>query len=162
MFRIITAVSLASALASLAWAQAPDLSGLDAQIMSVLSNYEQATNEMDLELAEAIWSQDSTVSFIHPRGHERGWPDIRQKFYVETMGMLPTRHLQIRDVVVHRLTEGSAWADFYWDFEATLPDGQALQSSGRETQILKLENGDWQILHVHYSGMPTQAEGEGF
>ena len=162
MIRFVAAVLPCPILAFTAWAQVAGDQGLHAEIMSVLGKYEQSVNEMDLDLAEAIWSQDSRVSFIHPRGHEQGWPDIRKKFYVETMGMLPTRRLEIRDVDVYRLTEDSAWAEFYWDFEATRPNGQSLESSGRETQILKFENGDWQILHVHYSGMPTQAEGEGF
>lgn len=133
-----------------------------AEIAALLASYERAVNELDVELAEEIWSQDSAVSFIQPRGHQRGWADIRQNFYLGTMGNLPTRHLTIGDFEIHLLTDDAAWAEFYWTFEATLPDGTPIESAGRETQVFKRENGVWQIQHVHYSGMPTQEEGEGF
>ena len=134
----------------------------EAEIAAILQDYARATNELDLDLAEEIWSQEPGVSFIHPRGHQRGWPEIRQNFYVDTMGRLPTRRLEIGDFEVHLLADDAAWSDFYWTFEASLPDGTPINSAGRETQIFKRENGVWQIHHVHYSGMPTQEEGEGF
>ncbi|MDE0129124.1 MAG: nuclear transport factor 2 family protein [Gammaproteobacteria bacterium] len=135
---------------------------LAAEITALLASYERSVNEMDLELAEEVWSQDSFVSFIHPCGHEQGWENVMGRFYLGTMAPLPSRHLRLRDIDVYRLTEDSAWAEFYWDFDATLPDGSPIQTSGRETQIFKRENGAWQIQNVHYSGMPTQAEGEGY
>ena len=138
---------------------APDA---QAAIADVLEKYARAVNELDMELAEEIWSQDSAVSFIQPRGHQRGWANIRQNFYLNTMGNLPTRHLTIGDFEIHQLTDDTAWAEFYWTFKATLPNGDPINSAGRETQIFKRENGVWQIQHVHYSGMPTQEEGEGF
>ncbi len=159
MVRSLGALLLAGVLAATAGAQP---SGTDAEIHSLLEKYEQSVNDLNLDLAEEIWSQDSDVSFIHPRGHERGWPDIRANFYLGTMGGLPTRHLQIRDIEVHPLTEDSAWVEFYWNFEATRPNGMELSTSGRETQVLRRENGAWQIRNVHYSAMPTQVEGEGF
>ena len=61
-----------------------------------------------------------------------------------------------------RAGEDSAWVEFHWDFEATRPNGMELNTSGRETQVFKRENGAWQIQNVHYSAMPTQVEGEGF
>lgn len=134
----------------------------EAEIAAVLESYARATNELDLALAEEIWSQEPGVSFIHPRGHQRGWSEIRQNFYVDTMGRLPKRRLEIGDFEVHVLTDDAAWCDFYWTFEASLPDGTPINSAGRETQIFRRENGVWQIRHVHYSGMPTQEEGEGF
>ncbi len=133
-----------------------------AEIAALLERYATAVNELDLELAEDIWSQAPGVSFIQPRGHQRGWEDIRQNFYEGAMGGLPTRHLTIGDFEVYQLTDDTAWSEFYWTFEATLPNGTPINSAGRETQIYKRENRVWQIHHVHYSGMPTQEEGEGF
>lgn len=134
----------------------------EAEIAALLESYARAVNELDIDLAEEIWSQGPGVSFIQPRGHQRGWPDVRDNFYLGAMGGLPTRHLTISDFEIHPLTDDTAWSEFYWTFEASLPDGTPINSAGRETQIYKRENGVWQIRHVHYSGMPTQEEGEGF
>ena len=158
MLRPLATFALAALLGSAAFAQ----DAATAEIAAVLASYERAVNELDVELAEEIWSQDSAVSFIQPRGHQRGWADIRQNFYLGTMGNLPTRHLTIGDAEIHLLTDDAAWAEFYWTFEAALPDGTPIESAGRETQVFKRENGVWQIQHVHNSGMPTQEEGEGF
>lgn len=136
--------------------------GATAEIAALLDDYERAVNELDIDLAEDIWSQEPGVSFIQPRGHQRGWPDIRENFYLGAMGGLPARHLTIGDFEIHHLTDDTAWSEFYWTFEASLPDGTPIDSAGRETQIYRRENGVWQIRHVHYSGMPTQEEGEGF
>ncbi len=158
MLRPLAAFLLAALLGSAAFAQ--DVA--TAEIAALLATYARATNTLDLELAEEIWSQDPRVSFIHPRGHQRGWEEIRENFYLGAMGGLPTRHLTIGDFEIHPLTDDTAWSDFYWTFEASLPDGTPINSAGRETQIYRRENGVWQIHHVHYSGMPTQEEGEGF
>ncbi len=158
MLRPLATFALAALLGSAAFAQ----DTATAEIAALLETYARATNTLDLDLAEEIWSQDSGVSFIHPRGHQRGWEEIRENFYLGAMGGLPTRHLTIGDFEIHQLTDDTAWSDFYWTFEASLPDGTPINSAGRETQIYRRENGVWQIHHVHYSGMPTQEEGEGF
>lgn len=158
MSRPIAAFVLAAAVGNAALAQ----EAATAEIAALLDHYAQAVNELDLDLAEEIWSQEPGASFIQPRGHQRGWSDIRDNFYLGAMGGLPTRHLTIGDFEIHPLTDDAAWSEFYWTFEASLPDGTPINSAGRETQIYRRENGAWQIRHVHYSGMPTQEEGEGF
>ena len=158
MLRSMMTFVLAATVGSAAFAQ----DATTGEIAALLEDYVRAVNELDIDLAEEIWSQEPGVSFIQPRGHQRGWPDIRDNFYLGAMGGLPTRHLTIGDFEIHQLTDDTAWSEFYWTFEASLPDGTPINSAGRETQIYKRENGAWQIHHVHYSGMPTQEEGEGF
>ncbi|MDO1513722.1 hypothetical protein Q2T41_13745 [Maribacter confluentis] len=41
-------------------------------------------------------------------------------------------------------------------------DGTAMQTRGRETQILKKINDEWRIVRVHYSGMPKTGDKERF
>ena len=106
MVRSLGALLLAGALAATAWAQP---SGADAEIRSLLEKYQQSVNDLNLDLAEEIWSQDSDVSFIHPRGHERGWPDIREKFYLGTMGGLPTSPADTRRRTEVRRAGGVDW-----------------------------------------------------
>ena len=56
----------------------------------------------------------------------------------------------------------AAWAEFYWVFDTTLKDDTPLQTKGRETQIWKKEGAEWRLIHVHYSGPPVTAPGQGF
>ena len=135
---------------------------VETQLHTLLQQYVTAVNELDLVLAEKIFSQKEDISFIHPRGHQKGWKEIRKDFFLDGMGQFSKRNLRLRDISIRIIAEDAAWADFYWDFDAVFPDGKPLSSSGRETQLWKKEPEGWKIVHVHYSGPPIQREGEGF
>ncbi len=134
-----------------------------AEIKSIIDKYAQSVDDVDTELAAQIWSNSDDISFIHPRGHERGWEQVKTNFYEKTMrDRFSERKLNIHHVVVHVLKD-AAWAEFYWNFTAKLrSDGSTLETAGRESQVyIKSESG-WSIIHVHYSGMPVSGEREGF
>ena len=132
------------------------------ELNTLLNNYVKAVNDLDLDLAEKIWSHKESISFIHPGGHQRGWEEIRDAFYLGAMANFQSRELKLKDVNIRILSDNTAWADFYWDFDAKFIDGSPMQTSGRETQIWKKESGGWKIVHVHYSGLPVTGEREGF
>jgi len=134
-----------------------------ADLLALLDDYASTVNTpgLDLDLAERIWNQSEDITFVHPLGHERGWEEIRRAFYIDTMGALSNRNLMLRDISIHVLSEQTAWGDFYWDFEANLPDGTPIKTTGRETQVWKNEGGKWTIVHVHYSGPPADRLGDG-
>jgi len=134
------------------------------QIEQLIARYAAAADGADVDLAGQVWSNSPDVSFIHPRGHEHGWEEIKRNFYQNTMGApFSERKLTVRDVSVHVYGD-SAWAEFYWHFVAKLrSDGSMLVTDGRETQIYcKIDAGRWALVHVHYSGMPVNGEGRGF
>lgn len=141
---------------------APSQAAENAEFQMLLENYVQSVNQLDLDLAEQIWSQSEAVSFIQPRGHQRSFEEIKQNFYLGAMANFSERNLVIKDLSIHQLGEDTAWAEFYWDFAATFTDGKSLESSGRETQLWKKEAHGWKIVHVHYSGPATQAARQGF
>ena len=51
-----------------------------------------------------------------------------------------------------------AVAVFYWTFDATFKNGEVIQTKGRETQVYNKTNGEWRIVHVHYSHIPELSE----
>lgn len=70
--------------------------------------------------------------------------------------------LTVKDVTVHSYGD-TTWAEFYWDFVAKLrKDGTPLTTHGRETQVYRKLDGQWRLVHVHYSGMPVTGERRGF
>lgn len=117
----------------------------------------------DTALAERLWLNVDSVTFIHPLGHERGWPAIKKNVYENLMGgLFTTRDLKIERPSIH-VSGNSGWSEFYWTFNATLREnGRAVVSHGRETQIYQRENGQWRIVHVHYSNTPETRTGPGF
>ena len=135
----------------------------EAAIRSLIETYAKSVESADTTLASTIWAFTPEVSFIHPRGHERGWNAIKDQFYGQTMGKnFSERKLIIKNPIIH--TYGDiAWAEFYWDFKAKFrKDGSPLATHGRETQVYHKDNGEWRIIHVHYSGLPVTGERQGF
>ena len=134
-----------------------------AAIRSLIATYARSIDAADAVLASTVWASTPEVSFIHPRGHEHGWPAIRTNVYEQMMGQTFTeRKLSVKDIVVSCYGD-AAWAEFYWDFAAKLrTDGSAVATHGRETQVYRKIDGAWRLVHVHYSGMPVTGERQGF
>ena len=136
---------------------------LQTDIEDLVSQYAKSIDEADTDLAATIWSTADDVSFIHPRGYERGWGQVKKRFYEETMrDRFTHRKLDIHELVV-RCYENMAIAVFYWTFDATFrSDGTPHRTQGRETQVFRHTGARWLLVHVHYSGMPVTGEREGF
>lgn len=140
----------------------PCFGGEEDELRKLIDNYAQSVDRLDLDLAQSLWSQKEAISFIHPKGHQKDWEEIRKRFYLGAMSNFSKRALRIKNVSIRLMDDNSAWGDFYWDFDATFKDGKKIHTEGRETQIWKKEQGAWKIVHVHYSGMPVTGEREGF
>lgn len=112
------------------------------------------------ELAEQVWDTAPETSFIHPRGHERGWEAIRDNFYTKTMAnTFSRRELRLTGEPVVHLYGDAAVAEFDWEFTATrCADNGERHTSGRESQIYVRRPGrGWRLVHVHYSGPAATA-----
>jgi ketosteroid isomerase-like protein len=132
------------------------------QIEALIGQYAQSVNTLDLDLARKIWSSAPEASFIHPRGTEYGLDSILNNFFAKTMGTFSERELLPDRADIHVYGD-AAWSEFTWTFHATVKNGgPKITTQGRETQVYHRENGKWQIVHVHYSGMPDTRELKGF
>lgn len=133
------------------------------EIGQLLESYKQSINAADTTLAKSFWLTDNRVSFIHPRGHEKGWEGIKTGIYGMFGANFSKRDLKSFDETI-TVYGDMAILEFYWVFDATFAgDNPAeMQTRGRETQVLKKIDGQWRIVHVHYSGMPATGEREGF
>ena len=133
-----------------------------ADLEKLVTTYTESVRTLDMNVIETIWALTPHTSFVHPRGHQTGWQDIKQAFYLETMGRFVERKLTARNINIRIINETAAWGDFYWDFDATFKDGATIQTAGRETQVWEKIDGTWKIVHVHYSGLPVTGDREGF
>ena len=165
LFRIVAVLGMWLTGSAVAAAQerSPFATSADeAAIRSVIATYTKAGDGADPNLASTIWAHTQDVSFIHPGGHEHGLEAIKVAIYERAMGQTFTeRRLTVKDVAIHCHGD-SGWAEFYWDFAAKLrKDGSPVATHGRETQIYRKINGEWRLVHVHYSAMPATPERSG-
>lgn len=130
----------------------------------LLENYATSINNGDLDLADKLFLQNKNTSFIHPRGHEVSFDNVKEAFYVKTMiNRFSKRDLRIHNIKINLLTDNTAVVEFYWDFYATFrEDNTDIITNGRESQTLIKVNDKWKIAHVHYSNMPVTGDKEGF
>jgi len=131
-------------------------------LRQLLKTYEKSIDTLDLTLADRIFSHAPEVSFVHPRGTEKGFDQITKNFYQGTMGTFSERELLLENPVIH-VYDDSAWSEMTWTFHATVKDGgQKITTTGRETQLYHKEDGVWKIVHIHYSGPPVTGKLKGF
>ena len=132
------------------------------EIRALIKDYAASVDALNLTFAKQVWSDAPEVTFIHPRGTEKGLSHILNNFYGNAMGTFSKRDLVIDQPSVHVYND-TAWSEFTWTFHATVKNGGPnITTTGRETQVYHKENGTWRIVHVHYSGMPVTGELKGF
>lgn len=151
--------------ASSAYTQPGTVGEDEREIRDLIDRYAAAVETADPNDAAQVWETSEEVSFIQPRGHQKGWEEIKTGFYDKTMGEnFSKRKLTVEEpTLAIRVYGDAAWAEFYWTFHATMrKDGSPITTKGRETQVLRKTPGGWRIVHVHYSGMPKTGERQGF
>jgi len=142
---------------------AADTASDENEIKELIASYAAMVGRADTAQAEKIFSNAPEVTFIHPRGEVRGRQQIVTDVIQNLMGgTFSVRKLTPANVAVHVYGD-TAWSEFSWDFVATVrKDGSPFHSRGVESQIYRRENGQWRIVHVHYSGAPLSGELKGF
>ena len=88
----------------------------------MIADYAKSVNDLDMDLARRVWSTRSEVTFIRPRGTERGLNAVLENFYQNTMRLFPKRQLLPAKAEIHVYGD-TAWSQFTWVFHATLKDG---------------------------------------
>ncbi len=132
-------------------------------IQQIIADYKNSINQFDTTLAKTFWLTSEEVSFIHPRGHEKGWNSIKTGIYEMFGTRFSKRDLKSYNETI-TIYGDMAVVEFYWVFDAIFSgeNPTTMQTKGRETQVMKRFGTEWKIVHIHYSGMPASGEREGF
>lgn len=138
----LTLIASSASAATPTAAQNEVTSTVKQEITEGINRYLYSIDKADPTLGKQLFYVSPETSFIHPRGHERGWSQIAENFYGTT----------------------AAVAEFDWHFTAVRRDnGQTQHTTGRESQVwAKIPNTGWRIVHVHYSGPAKTGVGEGY
>ena len=132
--------------------QPVDVDKEKAAISKIIDEYVKTINNDDTLLVNQIWSHDAEVSFIGPSGRYSTYNEIRDNFVHGVFGKNFTkRNLQKEELTI-TVYGDAAWAEFNWVFDATRNDGSPHNTKGRESQFFHKENGEWKLVHIHYSG----------
>ena len=160
--RTILAVSLLSLAFAMARGENTGKPADIEQIQQLQKRYVASIDGADLALVDQVWSHSPEVIFVEPLGTERGLVQVKG-FVRDTFGkMFSKRDLQLESPSIHVYGD-TAWSEMTWTFHATLRDGEKpLVTKGRETQILRKEDGAWHIIAIHYSGLPVNGKAQGF
>ena len=132
------------------------------QIKDMVNKYAKSIDDADTIGGAKLWAKTKEVSFIHPRGHEHGWEEIKNNIYKVFGNFFSKRKLNIHELRIS--TYGDvAWTEFYWIFDATFKNATTpIQTKGRESQIWRKINNEWLLVHVHYSNMAVSGARQGF
>jgi ketosteroid isomerase-like protein len=132
------------------------------RVLAMVQMYTRSVNEGDVypELIENLWEHSPDVSNINIRGHQKGYEDIKQNFYAPIFTALKMRNLRMvtdqRQPAIY-FFDNTAVVEFYWEIDAvTKKDNKAINAKGRETHVLRKKEGEWKLVHLHYSGMPIK------
>lgn len=129
-------VSSASAATPTA-AQNEATSTVKQEITEGINRYLYSIDKADPTLGKQLFYVSPETSFIHPRGHERGWSQIAENFYGTTMGKtFSKRTLKLDAPPAIHVYGNAAVAEFDWHFTAVRRDnGQTQHTTGRESGV---------------------------
>ncbi|VDZ78998.1 membrane protein [Salmonella bongori] len=128
LFFPCTAITL-TLMASSAWAATPTTTTqnettavVKQHITEGINRYLYSIDKADPTLGKQIFYVSPETSFIHPRGHERGWSQIAENFYGTTMGKtFSKRTLQLDAPPTIHVYGNAAVAEFDWAFYCGTP-----------------------------------------
>ncbi|MGD9346465.1 MAG: SgcJ/EcaC family oxidoreductase [Candidatus Aminicenantes bacterium] len=139
---------------------AVDLEAEKANVQAVLNQYVEAWENLDIELFSKVFSHDDDIVIFSASPNKRyvGWEvfreDVQKSFHEMT-----SVEISFRDISIEVHASGNiAWLSCLedWDF---VYQGQPVSDEGaRVTWILEKRNGQWVIIHAHWSMPPGEEQ----
>ncbi len=120
-----------------------------------MNDYLDMVSNLDEKIAAGLWAKNGDVSIITPRSHFFGTKSIMNDFLKKTFSSFQYRKLSSLSEVIN-IYGDSANVQLYWNFDTIDAKGKKNQGRGRESLIFAKENGEWRLVHVHYSPAPAK------
>lgn len=125
-------------------------------VQQVFEKYLESVRTADLRLASQVWSQSPDISAVTPFGRFKGWESVRDGLYVNFLQKAFAERRLRPDNLAITVAGNAAWAVFDWTFTAKLANGQPFSSKGWESHVYQKIDGQWLLVHLHYSGEVTR------
>ena len=136
--------------------RAPDDAGA---IRSLVNREVAAINAKDLRALAEIWSKDKDILMfdVPPPGRFRGWDQIG-RLWKDFFDKVSEIHLSV-DAVQAEAQGSLGYATYDWSMTGRL-GSYALEDRGQATAIYRKEDGEWRLVHAHYSPVPPALAGQ--
>lgn len=118
-----------------------------------VEDYFNMVSNLDEEIAKGLWASKGDISIITPRSQFFGIDNIMNDFLIKTFSSMQYRKLHSLSEMIN-IYGDSANVQLYWVFDTVDSSGEKHQTRGRETLIFEKLDGQWRLVHVHYSRMP--------
>jgi uncharacterized protein (TIGR02246 family) len=131
------------------------------EVLQVMSNWFKAFNTNDYELMSSIHWHSPETSFFGPRINYsflvNGWDRIAEVFKSAFENPVGTFSISSHNPQVTMLDDNVAVVTMYAIFTNNPPvvdEQQIMQQRG--TLVVKKIKGKWQVVHLHWSILPTE------
>jgi len=118
----------------------------------------RALETHDLAAMDALWLHEGWVRCVHPgRDAIVGWPGVRRSFEQIFSG---TRWLHVTPTAIDVMVFGEIGVIACVENITTETDGEMGMTVAQATNIFRLTDGGWRLMHHHASSAPmhvTQA-----
>jgi ketosteroid isomerase-like protein len=125
-----------------------------ADLLAANTQVEEAFSKLDVKAIEATWSQDGSVSVIHPASKAPllGWEAVENGYADH-----PVRYKDFSVVMDNpqiAINGNIAWIVGVEKVYAHRANGDVLDISALATNIFEKRSGKWLLVHHHASRMP--------
>lgn len=123
------------------------------EIQKMIEKYRKAVESQDEGEFCSLWADTPHCVLISITSQYTGVENIYRQFLIER---IQAAYSQIRLIAetaeIHKISDNLATAVFRYHTECIRrEDGAPYGIQGLETQVYVQENGNWKLLHVHYS-----------
>jgi len=131
------------------------------EVLQVMTDWFKAFNKNDYELMSSIHWHSPELSFFGPGNSNafltRGWDRIAEVFKSAFENPIGTYSFSYHDPQALMLEDNVAVVTLYAIFTQNPPatDEQVIQQL-RGTLVVKKIKGKWQLVHLHWSSLPTE------
>ncbi len=155
---IASCAALAALLAALEGCHRGGSADVEA-IRALVTKEVTAINARDLPALSEIWSKDKDILLfdVPPPGRFQGWDQIGP-LWKGFFDKVSDVHLTVD--AVRATSDGTlGYATYDWAMTGRLGP-YALDDRGQATAIYRKEDGQWRLVHAHYSPLPPALAGE--
>jgi ketosteroid isomerase-like protein len=125
-------------------------------VRAVSDKFYSGLSRMDVAALPEIWSHSDDVTAMHPMGGEQvGWEEVRASFE-QAAGPLSDSHVELVDRRIYAGTD-LAYETGVERGSAKL-GGEPVEFEHRVTNVYRLEDGRWKMIHHHTDVSPGLAE----
>ena len=123
------------------------------QLLDLVAKYQKMVNQPSRELFDEVFSYTHPCNLIAITNRF----ESRERIYNDfLMGALKKAYSRIEliadEISVNVVSEELAIVIFWYHTDCDLREsGEPFGFSGIETQVMIKENGQWRIIHIHYS-----------